>query len=121
MINRDDDSVVQELPLSSPLAVTSAHTTTSRATARLESREKILPLVIYYNWSRAHDLVPGYDFQVGDWVCIDRPSKGQPHEGEVIGVMHDRLLKIEGAITIGDQDTITMIKRSPKNITLEGR
>ena len=67
----------------------------------------------------AHDLVLGYDFQVGDWVRIDRLRKGQPHEGEIIGVTRDQLIKIEETIHIDGQDIVVVIKRASKNITLE--
>ena len=93
-----------ELPISSPSAI--------------ESRKRITPLVIYHKRSRRNYLVPGYDFQNGEWVIINNPIGGQPHKGEVIGVTRDRLLKIQGEAYINGKVIVTIIERSPKNLFL---
>ena len=105
-------------PLSSPSAITSAHTVKGAATAQFESPTRTVPPVVERNWTRTRHLVIGYDFQIGDWVWINNPREGQPNEDEIIGVTRDQLVKIEGTTTIDEQDIIVVVKRSPKNINL---
>ena len=70
------------------------------------------------NQVRIHHLVTGYNFQIGDWVWIHNPREGKPHNGEIIGVTRDQLVKVEGTIHKDGQDIVVIVRQAPKNITL---
>jgi len=66
---------------------------------------KAAPITAERNRDRKPNLVRGYDFQIGDWVEINYPREGQPHEGEIIGRTRHRLIEIKGVVRVDKRDT----------------
>ena len=112
------DSAANTPPHLSLATVTSARNTTVRGTAIVGPPRKTVSAAREGNGVTTHDLVTGFDFQVGDWVCINNPREGQPHIGKIIGATRDHLIKVEGVIKTDGKDVIVTVRRAPKNITL---
>jgi len=62
-----------------PIAVPVTSTDTD-----LNHFEHPLSRIKVYQQDRTRDLARGVNLQLGDWVNIKNPRKGQPHAGEVI-------------------------------------
>ena len=67
---------------------------------------------------RSRDLVPGQNFQIGDWVKVLNPKEDQLGQGKIIGLTRDNLIKIEGSIRVGNVDVSKAIRRGVANIEI---